>query len=79
MNLDPDPEFIAKFWTGSRDLEIRSFLLNNLPFINNEVEEKIELEEIFGQLSLWRIYVFNLTPLPLIYPLFTCVDPDPNS
>ena len=33
-------------------------------------------EEIFTQLSLWRMVIFglNLTPFASIYPLFSCVD-----
>ena len=39
-------------------------------------------EEMFSQLGLWMVnlclHSYFLHLLPLIYPIFTCVDPDPQ-
>ena len=37
------------------------------------------LEEIFSQFSLWMLNLLSsiLHLLPLIYPIFSCIDPDP--
>ena len=43
-------------------------------FLNKSYEKMMAPEEIFRQLSLWMV---NFCPLPHIYAIFTCVNPDP--
>ena len=71
-NLDPDPGFYYQFWKNNSKIIFLE---------NNNYKNKMSLKDIFTQLSLWIVnfYLKSYTFLPPLYPIFTCVDPDPYS
>ena len=91
IEFGSESRVLAQFGSGSRVMlsilkkkNLQIILENNnwknISFFNYRFKKRMVAKELFSSwVSEWWIFVLKFTPFLLFYPIFTCVDPDPQS